>query len=168
MAAKQRSVLYVDFGFTSAKEFWREVGMPAYGRFTATQNRGTAIEASTHAWHVIEWVWHDNNPGADTQGNQTFVAFRDGLIAACPELAWVRDIAEAGKHRGLGRSGVVVGSVDTRKPAAVTFGGTPVTFAGQAGVFGGGLTILMLDGMQYQVAPVLATVIAFWEGHFGP
>jgi len=167
MTSKQKVVRYVDFGFTSAKEFWREVGLPAHDRFTANQNRRTAIEVSFHAWHVHEWVWHDTNRGLDTEG-PAYATFRDDLIARRPELAWVRDVANAGKHRGLSGPGLVVGSVDTREPAALAFRSTPITYEDQAGVFGGGLTIELLDGTRYQVASVLATVIEFWEGHFGP
>lgn len=166
--APNRQVRYVDFGFTSAKEFWREVGMPAYGRFTATPNRQTAIDASTHAWHVNEWVWHDNNPGVDTQGNQTFVVIRDGLITACPELAWVRDIAEAGKHRGLGRPGKVQGvSIGTTQLVGAD-DSFLVDSEGRYLAGAGDLEIELTDGTRHQAATVLATVIAFWEAHFGP
>ena len=171
MASKQRSVLYVDFGFTSAKEFWREVGLPAYDRFKANPNRQTAIEASLHAWHVHEWVWHDANRDMDTKG-PAYDAFRDALIAKRPELAWVRDIADAGKHRGLSRQKPlpVVKGVSTGDLQQLVGGDGSflVDSEGRYLAGPGDLEIKLTGGKPRQAATVLATVIAFWEAHFGP
>src|SRR5208337_846366 len=47
------------------REFWAELVVPAYERFKAEPNRASAIDVSVHAWHVHEWIWHDQNPGQD-------------------------------------------------------------------------------------------------------
>ena len=89
--ANGRSVLYVDLGFASAHHLWREVALPAYERFTAAPSGGTALEAAFHAWHIHEWLWHDDQLSRKT--SETLLVYRQNLIDECPELAWVQDIA---------------------------------------------------------------------------
>lgn len=96
------SVTHVDFGFTSATEFWHEVVLRARSRFLGHESRQHAVEAASAAWHLHEWVWHDKHLGGRASGAD-YMAFRDGLLNACPELAWMRDVADAGKHQRLGR-----------------------------------------------------------------
>jgi len=165
--ASNRTVLYVDFGYSTAREMWEEVGLPAYQRFTVGQGRATAVEAAVHAWHIHEWVWHEANPGTDTQRNPAYRAFRDNLIAVCPELAWVHDIADAAKHRGLGRP-VNVQRVNPATPGKVlAISGKALLVGGKILMVGGaGLSIELTDGSQHAVADVLAVVIAFWRAHF--
>jgi hypothetical protein len=61
------------------------------------------MEASIPAWHVIEWIWHEQHPGEDTQHNDKYQKFQSEIVGDCPELDWVRDVADASKHCGLGR-----------------------------------------------------------------
>lgn len=95
-----REVQYVNFGFESAHDVWAEVVLPAYERFIAVPSRANAIDVSGHAWHIHEWIWHEQHPGSDTRNNKDYESFRDKLLSDCPELAWVRDVADAGKHCG--------------------------------------------------------------------
>jgi hypothetical protein len=97
------TVTHVDFGFTSAREFWHEVVLRARSRFLGHQNRQHAIEVAWAVWHVHEWVWRDMHAGGKTSGAD-YTAFRDGLLNACTELAWMRDVADAGAHRVPGRA----------------------------------------------------------------
>ena len=98
-------VHYIDFGFKSARDFWEQVMVPAYERFQAEPSPGNAIDASVHEWQVHEWIWHERHRGQDTKDNRTvYKQFKSDLFADCPELAWIRDVGEAGKHSGLGRS----------------------------------------------------------------
>jgi hypothetical protein len=158
-----RNVLYVDFGFASARQYWDEVVLPARDRFTAAPNRTHAIEAAVAAWHLHEWLWHERNPGEDTQGNKKYRAFRDTLLSDCPELTWVRDVADAGKHRGLGRQAEVRRMMDSA--AAGGFG----AFAFGVSPFGGTepvpipLTIALNDGSYHQLKDVLTKVIEYWR-----
>jgi len=109
-------VLYVDFGFTSAREYWMEVAEPAYQRFVNDETRANVLMACFALWPLQEWLWHEQHPGQDTENNKDFAAFRQQLFAACPELPWLRDAAEAGKHRGLGRGGARAQVREVAKP----------------------------------------------------
>ena len=113
--APNRTVKYVDFGIASAKQFWDESVIPAYEKFKTQPNPSNAFGASFHAWHVHEWIWHERHPGEDTSGNRDYEAFRKNCTDSCPELAWLRDVADAGKHRGLGRRSVEVRRVASER-----------------------------------------------------
>lgn len=163
-----RNVLYVDFGYATAREMWEEVGLVAYQRFTGGQSRANAVEAAVHAWHIHEWAWHEANPGIDTQRNPAYRAFRDNLFTTCPELAWVRDIADAAKHRGLGRPADVQRVNPPVAGKALLLGGKLWSVGGGKILMAGGvgLTIELTDGSRHAVADVLANVIAFWQEYF--
>lgn len=162
-----RSILYVDFGYSTAREMWEEVGIPTYNKFVGDQNRATAMEAAIHAWHIHEWAWHEDNPGTDSQRDPAYRIFRDSLISDCPELGWARDIADAAKHRGLGRP------VDVQRVNAAVGGGV-LAIGGKVILVGGkavmlpraGLSIELTDGTQHAIADVLARVVAFWQSYF--
>jgi hypothetical protein len=161
-----RTVLYVDFGYVSAREFWQEVGLPAINRFLLEGNRGNAIEASSQAWHIHEWVWHESHPGEDTRYNTDYRTFQNDLIVRCPELAWVRDIADAGKHRGLGRP-AALRRVD--KTSSILLGRDGSMLLGRDGevlLSRPELTIEMSDGSIHAVAVALRAVAAFWDKWF--
>jgi hypothetical protein len=134
-----KTVQYVDFGFTSAREYWGEVVLPAYECFRADPSRGKAIIASFPAWHILDWIWHELHPGEDTRGKD-YTSFQEKLINDCPELAWIRDVADAGKHRGLGRLTVEVREVRNSRP----------------------LTIKLTDGTEHEFSDVLSCVIEYW------
>lgn len=152
----------VDLGFTSARQFWIEVALPAYERFTTAPSGRTAIEAATHAWHIHEWLWHEMS-GPKT--NSELVNYCKKIIGECPELAWVRDIAEAGKHRRLKRPSVTVTRA-AQMPNPVTFNGEPLTFNGEPITLGTALKIKLKDMSVHDVGAVLAKAVMFWEGKF--
>jgi hypothetical protein len=148
-----RAVQYVDFGFTSAREFWDEVVLPAYECFKAEPSRGKAIIASFPAWHIQDWIWHDQHPGEDTHNSKDYRPFQEKLFLDCPELQWIRDVADAGKHRGLGRQKP---KVEVREVKGTwPHNATP-------------LTITLDDGTQHDFADVLEHVIEFWRVKYFP
>jgi hypothetical protein len=145
-----RAVRYVDFGFTSAREFWDEVVLSAYECFKAEPTRGKAIMACFPAWHIQEWIWYEQHPGENTLGNNEYQQFQHQLFANCPELRWIRDVADAGKHRELGRRTVEVRAVE----------GTLRLNAPR-------LTMILDDDTRHDFADVLQRVIKFWRAnHF--
>ena len=156
------TINYVDLGFTSARQFWIEVALPAYERFMMAPSGRTAIEAATHAWHIHEWLWHEL-PGPKT--NSELVGYCNRITSECPELAWVRDIAEAGKHRRLKRPSVAVTRA-AQMPNPVTFNGEPLTFNGEPITLGTILKIELKDMSVHDVEDVLAKTVMFWEGKF--
>jgi hypothetical protein len=163
-------VRYIDFGYTSAAEFWSEVVLSAYERFKEHHNRQNAIDVSVHAWQVHEWIWHENNPGEDTRGNADYTKFKENLLKSCPELAWIRDVADAGKHRGLGRSDVEVRRVATEKRVIGSYG----TAAYGKVPYGAARTEttpliirLVKDSRPCGFAEALSRVMDYWRaGHF--
>ena len=168
--ASNRTVQYVDFGITSARQFWDENVVPAFERFEAQPNRANAIDASVPAWHVHEWIWHEQNPGADTRQNADYRRFQASLISACPELAWIRDVADAGKHRGLGRPAevqrVASGMVQIGGPiASAPIGAAPI--AGSISIRMP-LTITLIDGSELEFGAVLSRVLDYWRARHFP
>jgi hypothetical protein len=114
--------------------------------FKAEPTRGKAIMACFPAWHIQDWIWHQQHPGEDTRNNSDYQLFQQQLFADCPELQWIRDVADAGKHRGLGRQSVEVREVKSAWP----LNATP-------------LTMTLGDGTQHAFADVLDYVIQFWQ-----
>lgn len=146
-----KTVTRVDFGFASAAEFWDEVVLRAHSRFLGHQSRQHAIKAAWAAWHLHEWIWHDMHPGGKAAGAD-YTTFRDGLLAACPELAWMRDVVDAAKHRtGTGKQkGVVSGSPAMEHVHA----GTPLR--------------IHVDGEDCDFSDALERVISWWRTHHFP
>ena len=112
------SVTAVDFGFASANDFWSEVVLRAHSRFLGHESRQHAIEAAWAAWHLHEWLWQEMHPGAKASGSD-YNEFRDGLLDACPELACMRDVVDASKHRGLSRGAGAIETAEETKQGSV-------------------------------------------------
>jgi len=112
-------------------------------------------------------LWHEENPGEDTRGNPDFENFQKKIINDCPELTWIRDVAEAGKHRGLGRKDVKVRKV---KRDIQIFGPLNALFNTEpfgARVVSGPLTIVLDDGTTREFSNILSSVINYWkDNHF--
>jgi hypothetical protein len=148
-SARGKTVQYIDFGFTSAREFWDEVVLPAYECFKANPSRGSAIIASFPAWHIQDWIWHEKHLGEDTRNNANYTRFQDKLFNDCPELPWIRDVADAGKRRGLGRSTLKVREVKNTWPLNTT-----------------PLTIKLSDGTEHDFTDSLSRVIEYWRTEY--
>ena len=82
------NVLYVDFGFTSAREYWMEVAEPAYDRFTSDESRENAIAAFVLIWPLHDWLWHEQRPGESTRNSKDDKMFRQQLSPAVRNLHW--------------------------------------------------------------------------------
>jgi hypothetical protein len=141
-----RTVQYVDFGFTSAREYWDEVVIPAYECFKENPSRGNAIIASLPAWHIQDWIWHENHLGEDTRNNKDYTQFQNKLFDDCPQLPWIHDVADASKHRGLRRATLKVREIRNNWPLNTT-----------------PLTIKLDDGTEHEFADVLSQVIGYWQ-----
>ena len=157
-------VRFIDFGYSTAREFWNDVTCPAFARFAATPTKQHAIESALSAWHVVDWLWHDGQAERDKAG------FQQRLIAACPELAWVRDVAEGGKHRGLHRTNVDVKSVERGVENVMwkNDAGEDITWVSASGqpmqwTTLGPLAIVLNDGTTRPLSDVLRVVIDYWR-----
>ena len=140
--------------------------LPAYERFKATPNRQSAIEASILAWHVHEWIWHQQHPGEESI--QAFRKFQAEMIEKCSALAWVRDVADASKHRGLSRPKKV-----QRVERKVRVVGPLNTYALNTMPLNSmrsiaTLSIVLNDGTSHRFAEALSQVINYWRDNFFP
>ena len=165
--AKNTTVQGINFGYSSATEFWTEVALPAHKRFQQDGSRGSAIMAALPAWHIHEWLWYENHPGVNTQRNPDYTAYRDRLIDECPELGWMRDVADAGKHRCLGRPPEVARMEPMDLPISTPTQGV-ILFGAQGAILFKTFDIELTDGTRHPVASALETVFAFWQRRFFP
>lgn len=143
------AVRYIDFGLSSARDFWENVVLPTVDEFEQYPCPRTAIVAAAMAWHVHEWMWHENHPGTETKGSQDYKTFVDGLVNGCQELGWLRDVGDGGKHRGLGRKTVKVQQAKPRANAP-------------------SLTIALEDGTTHDFGDVLKRTIDYWRANHFP
>jgi hypothetical protein len=108
--------------------------------------------ASFAAWHIQEWIWHEKRPGDDTRRSKDYQSFQKKLFLDCPELKWIRDIADAAKHRGLAR---LEPKVEVREVRTWPRNAYP-------------LTVTLDDDTQYDFADTMAKVIEFWREKYFP
>src|SRR5260370_25415620 len=98
---------------------------------------------------LLDWLWNDQRPGEDTR-NKEYEIYRQQLFANCPELAWRRDVADASKHRGLGRANLQVREVAKTWPRNTQ-----------------PLTIVLDNGSEHNITDVLLRVVEYFrEAHF--
>jgi hypothetical protein len=143
-------IRYVDFGPVWTRKYWTEVAEPAYDRFVNHETRGNAIAAFLQLSPLPDWLWHEQHPGEDTRKSKGYDQFRQQLFSNCPELAWVRDVADAGKHRGLGRSDVQVREVAKTWPSNTL-----------------PLKIILDDGSEHNITDVLIRIVEYFrKKHF--
>ncbi len=154
----------IDFGYRFAEQYWGEIVLPAYEKFKVAPNRASAIQASIAAWHLLEWLWPEKQP------SNTLDEFRTNIVNDCPELAWISDVADAGKHRLLHRPSVTVRRV---LPSSVkvlgafnTFAFNTMTFGGR--VISGPLSIDLDDGTTHSFSDVLSCVINYLRRNYFP
>jgi hypothetical protein len=167
-----KSVSYIDFGFKNAEQFWTEIVLPAYERFTSNPTRQHAMEASVQAWHVQDWIWHEQHPGEETKHNDIYNKFKKQNLQDCPQLAWICDVADASKHRGLSRlEGKPKETQKMRNEVKVvrgllgTYGFNQMPF-NAVEVLDLGLTIVLNDGTKRAFNDILSAVINHWRMNY--
>lgn len=92
-----------DIGYNTTQEFWDEIVLASAARFKADPTRAHAMAVAIYVTQFLDWVFYERNPGHDTGGNPAYAAFKRRHHLACPELAWLQDLADVAKHRALGR-----------------------------------------------------------------
>lgn len=153
--AMPKAVRFLNFGCSTASAFWLDVCVPSHSRFFANPNRFGAIQAAWPTWHVHEWLWHDTHPGQ----HAVDAKFRDGLIADCEQLAWLRDVTDASKHCGLGRA------LDVKAVSGTGLHTTGQIFdaLGIHQVTHSDPLHLVVDGVPHDFADVLRVAILYWQ-----
>src|ERR1700722_11133596 len=116
--SSNRVVTYIDLNINSVDEYWSQIIVPSVQTLRNTPSRATVFSAALSSWDLHDWVWHEQNPGQNSRGS-AFDTYQRDLLAACPQLGWLRDIADAGKHRGLGRLPQVTGAEPQRIATAL-------------------------------------------------
>jgi hypothetical protein len=153
-----KAVTYIDMGLNSVEEYWNGVLVPDVRAFQIDPSSRSLFYAARAIWHLHDWVWHEENPGQDSH-SPAFRSYRDGLLDACPELGWLRDIADASKHRGLGRQPEVKGA----QPKVV-------------GMYSGLLALtqnvlkfylVLNDGSHQEADDAVRTTVEFWQTRLG-
>jgi hypothetical protein len=134
----------------------------AASRISGTPNLEKAIHAANLAWHLHERVWYDKHPGRNPRNSPEYKNYVEDLFSRCTELSLLRDVAETGKHRGLGRA--------TLKLQADTGSGSPGGIIYETSPFGmtqstpkGTLQIELADGSTHDFADTLKAAVDFWK-----
>jgi hypothetical protein len=148
------SVNYVDIGLNSVEEYWDHVVVPSVKVFHDKPSPGSAFGAALSLWHVCDWVWHELNPGQQGRGKK-FKRFRSRFVKACPELGWLGDIADTGKHRGLDHPTTVQ---DAKRGLLPRSG---MTVGGRGG-FNEIVTLTIDDGSKPDFGGALQKAVVFW------
>src|ERR1035437_11119878 len=152
--SSNRVVTYIDFGLNSVDEYWGQLVVPNVQALRSVPSPTHVFNAAHSVWHLHDWGWHDRNPGQNS-GGPAFDSYRSKLLTVCPELGWLRDVADAGKHRGLGRlpegQGAEPHVIGSLLPLGIPAGGI--------------LTYLLVlnDGSMENVGVVLRAAIEFWR-----
>ena len=60
---------------------------------------GNAVICAILSWHIIEWVFQEY--GASLKEFKKKREFQDYVKSECPSLAYMQDIANGSKHRGI-------------------------------------------------------------------
>jgi hypothetical protein len=161
-AMSNRVVTYTDFGLNSVEEYWEKIVAPGVREFQSAPSPCSTYQAAHSVWHLHNWVWHDRNPGKDSRG-AAFNNYRAKLLADCPELGWLRDVADARKHRGLGRLPEVQGA----GPRYVGRGFLPAELLSPGkGVLK--FFLVLSDGSKEDMDEVLRNAIVFWQAELKP
>jgi alkylation response protein AidB-like acyl-CoA dehydrogenase len=168
-ANRVKTVAYLLRGIPDARAFWDLVVLPDVEDF---KSRPSEVRLWLHVawslWHLHDWLWHDKYPEMDTRDNQNYEKFKEELIAQCPELRWLRDLADAAKHRGLGRDDVQVRQV-AEKLGRGGAGGFDVVgpFAFGSGQPQRAIT-LRTGGTEHWLEDVIDKAVEFWRSHHFP
>ena len=142
---RSKQVRYILGGFPTAKDFWEGVVLANYQRLSSDLSPASYFNAAQAAWHLKDWIWHEQHPGENTRSNKDHEAFEAKLFQDCPELAWIRDVADASKHCGLSRV-LTVRQLPNANP----------------------ICLELDDGTTYDLADVISRVINYWRTTYFP
>jgi hypothetical protein len=91
----------VDFGPSSAGEYFGSLVIPAHQQFLRISNLENAMATARALWETVGWLWLDRNPGVDRRKAPADAqAFDADIFRRCPDLKLFRDLADAAKHGG--------------------------------------------------------------------
>ena len=97
-------LIFVDVGISDAREWWNRIVVPSVESFQEKPSIQTGMASASSLWHTHEWIWYDQHPNENTWKSQAYKDFCTRIMTDCPELDWLHDLTNIGKHRGLTRS----------------------------------------------------------------
>jgi hypothetical protein len=157
----------VDLGIASAFDFFREAAWPNHVAFGRQPSTIAALNAAWAYWHLHEWHFWDHHPFTLNRqvANRLLEESRRHTCNECPELAWLRDMAEAWKHRQLHQPGVRVRSISNH-----TMGGPIGTAPIATTPIGGSVTKIVVDveGDTHDLEAVFQAALLYWLGTLLP
>jgi hypothetical protein len=118
---KGASVAKIQIGLASAREYLEQQVAPAYSRFLDVPSQENALSAAATLWDTRGWIDQKASPAAAK-------ALSEDLLARCPDLGLIHDLADAAKHSGeLDRSSVLVKGISgSGSPGGATFTSSPL------------------------------------------
>jgi hypothetical protein len=157
----------VDLGIGSPYDFFFGVAAPNHREFERDPSSLlSALNAASSLWHTHEWYFWEHHRSASEADRAAYI--HDELLRDCPELGWLRDIAEAGKHRRLNRRKIVkVRAISRREEFSGTFGDAPFGTV----PFGSGSRVeLVVDvaGASHPLKRAMGAAFRYWLGKVLP
>jgi hypothetical protein len=118
---KEASLAKIEMGPSSARDYLEQQVAPTYSRFLRVPSRENAISAAAALWDTTGWIWSDRHRGIGQKASPK--ALSEDLLARCPDLGLIHDLADAAKHGGeLDRSSVNVKAISgSGSPGGKTF-----------------------------------------------
>ena len=127
------------------------------------------MAAASSLWHIHEWFWYDKNPKTNSKGSKDYKKFRREIVRECPELEWLQDLTNIGKHRALTRSPSSYVSI-IKQSGLMGRGGTGGYGVNAPMAYGSGQSQLLLylqDGSAHWLADVCKGAFEYWKNsHF--
>jgi hypothetical protein len=159
----------IDLGVSSAQDYLDQHVAPAQSRFIDIPSQVNALDLADVLWDTVGWIWSDLYPGIDERdAKQAAKMLSDKRLARCPDLAIIRDLADAKKHGGqLGRSCVIVEGISgSGSPGGKTF--TSSVYGTNESKPECTLKVDLKDGSQREMKEALANVYKFLRAETSP
>jgi hypothetical protein len=152
-ATKPRVKVF-NYGAYSAGDYWILVTKPDIEAFRELRSPRTAIHVVQSLWGQLEWY-------AQEQGTKPKSYFQE-----CPALAWIKDIADSAKHRGLDNDQRQVKHMGFQNTGAFAYGvagGYDVPMGGYASIEP---IVILDDDSERKLLDLLPELEAFWQVRF--
>jgi hypothetical protein len=158
----------IDWAIPDAVSYFGTVVLPNIVMFDSSPTIQLAMNAVQSLWNLHEWYWHDLHPNQDPGDKchkATFAAFRVQLIKECPEISYIKDLAEAAKHCRLHRKSLPVKRVDPNGGGA---GGWNMPYGGYnvgAFTYSSGQPLVTFDdgSAPRTIGDIMKAVGEFWR-----
>ncbi len=139
------------FELRTAADFHRALQVQVAEYQDDDLNSVMAVACALFAWHLVEWI------RVEFFSSQELGTFRGDLVAKCPELEFMGNIANGTKHAVLSnKKKAVAHTSKANRSFDQTFDST----------FNGGFRIHLQDGTEVPFGPCLETVAEFWDRYF--